>query len=46
MPMANEDDNGDAHSLTLNTENSFPSLITLRLGCNQLTTFPPGKLEN
>ncbi len=42
MPMANEDDDGNAHSLVITPQSNFSSLITLRVGCNQLTTFPPG----
>lgn len=42
MPMANEDDDGNTHSLVITPQSNFSSLITLRVGCNQLTTFPPG----
>lgn len=43
MPMANEDDEdgSDVHSLVITNESNFRSLLTLRMGCNQLTTFPP-----
>lgn len=42
VPMANEDDEGNAHSLVITPESNLSSLVTLRIGCNQLTTFPPG----
>jgi Leucine-rich repeat (LRR) protein len=42
MPMANEDDDGNMHSLVITSQSNFSSLITLRVGCNQLTIFPPG----